>query len=286
MSEPKNMPLKEHDSRKAAAEPAQILCQHANGSCGACCGVYNFYERDEANTHRRLRRRTALVKSAWPNPKALERARDILMKEEKDDVLFAHVLVCPFAGFVDEEDDERVGCLLHPTRHPEGEDLRDLSVYPKEICRDHFCAPHDWLRPREIKFAQSVRGVDYGRIVTDAGLVKALLILVEEALGRSLKDDDFQKHPTHFDKFWQYLLKWPHRDSDPYRFGAFFVTGDDAVERTLPSALEGYEIEASTKERTVLNGLSTEVEDKEHAERALSDLRACIGRLVRSVDAS
>ena len=136
-------------------EPDVPLCQTADGSCGACCGLYNFKDRSDDAHRRRLRRRTDLVKAAWPDVDALRDAKDVLMQEERDDVLFATVRVCPYAGYVDEPADApaRVGCLLHPLRHPDGADLRDLGVYPKEVCGGHFCANHEWLRPRERAFA-------------------------------------------------------------------------------------------------------------------------------------
>src|SRR5688500_16387571 len=165
--------------------PLVILCQHEHGSCGACCGVYNFRDRSPAAEDARLRRRTERVGAAWPDTAALARARDELLALEKPDVLFHGVKVCPFAGYVDEG---RVGCLLHPSRHPRGEDLRDLAVYPREVCAGHFCAPHDWLRPRERALAQTVTGTFYGRVVTDAGLVKALASMLDEALGRSFTE--------------------------------------------------------------------------------------------------
>lgn len=271
-----------HDSRRSPEPPNDILCQHSEGSCGACCGVYNFKDRSHDATRARLSRRTQKVKKAWPDVAALAKTRDDLLALEKEDVLFAQVLVCPFAGFVD---DERVGCLLHPSRHPRGEDLRDLAVYPKEVCRDHFCAPHEWLRERERRFAQSVRGIDYGLIVTDAGLVKSLLALLDEAHLGPVKVSAFKMHANAFDAFWKALLKWPYRDPSPHRFGAFMVVGDAAVERTMPSTLARFDTNANAKERTVLDGLSTLCKSQGDAERALAALRKLINDLAATISA-
>lgn len=255
----------------SASPPPPPLCQHARGSCGACCGVYNFKERSPAAMDARLRRRTERVSAAWPDVLRLAAVRDELLAEERDDVLFATVKVCPFAGYVEEG---RVGCLLHPTRHPTGEDLRDLAVYPKEVCRDHFCAPHDWLRPLERALAQCAEGTGYGLVVTDAGLVKSVRALLEDELGRSLRDDDVERGRAALTTLWRELLAWPFRDPDPRRFGGFYVIGDDAIERTLPSCLEGTGVTASKAERTVLDGLGTHVTSSDEAERALRHLSA------------
>jgi hypothetical protein len=260
--------------------PDRPLCQHEGGSCAACCGLYNFADRSAEAIARRLDRRSALVGAAWPDQDALASARDTLLAEEKPDKLFDGVKVCPFAGWVEPG---RVGCLLHPTRHPDGADLRDLAVYPKEVCRDHFCAPHDWLRPVEVSLAQTARGVRYGLVVTDAGVIKAVRSLVEGALGRGLRDDDVTHAHAALAAFWTKLLDWQWRDPDPRRFGGFYVVGDEAVERTLPSCLAGIDLDASAAQRAVLDGLGTQVSDVETARRALAHLSALIDEVAQAM---
>jgi hypothetical protein len=232
------------------------LCQHERGSCAACCGAYNFRDRSAAAERARFTRRTEAVRAAWPHVDALARVRDALLAEEKPAVLFAGVKVCPFAGYVDDEAG-RVGCLLHPTRHPTGEDLRDLAVYPKEICASHYCAPHDWLRPREIDLAQCAEGTGYGRVVTDAGLVKSMASLIDDALGRAFTATDVVRARASLTALWERLAAWPYADPDPARFGGFQFHGDDAVERSIPSSLAGTRVPASNAMRTVLDALGT-----------------------------
>jgi hypothetical protein len=260
------------DSRTQSRPPLRVLCQHEEGSCAACCGAYNFRDRSAGAERARFARRRARVLAAWPDPGALARARDELLAAEAPEVLFAGVKVCPFAGFLDEEQ-ERVGCLLHPSRHPAGEDLRDLAVYPKEICAGHFCAPHDWLRPREADLAQTARGTHYGRVVSDAGLVKGLAALLDEALGRAFTRADVARARAALARTWDRLRAWPFADPDPARFGGFAFHGDEAIERTLPSALAGSSVRASRAARTVLDGLSTRALDDAEAGRALDLLR-------------
>ena len=282
-----------HDSRVTPRAPLRILCQHAAGSCAACCGVYNFVDRSPAAMRARLRRRTALVRAAWPAPEQLREARDTLLALEAPDLLFAGVKVCPFAGYVDGADDtsDRVGCLLHPTRHPTGDDLRDLAVYPKEVCAGHFCAPHDWLRPVEADLAQTARGATYGRVVTDAGLVKGVARLLADALGRPPTAGDVARATDTLAGLWHFLLEaWPFVDPDPHRFGGFAFSGDDAVERTLPGCLAGLAVQASTSERTVLDGIGTrslregpDVPPEERAAAALAALRQSVAAVAAAM---
>lgn len=226
---------------------------------------------------RRLRRRTELVRSAWPDPARLAAARDRLLAEELPEVLFAAVKVCPFAGHVDDES-TRVGCLLHPTRHPDGADLRDLAVYPREVCAGHFCASHDWLRPREADLAETATGLLYGRVVTDASLVKAVGRAVDDVLGRSWSASELPAADAELASLWRLLLQeWPFVDADPRRFGGFFFDGDDAIERSLPSAFFGVSVAVSAPERIIVDAIGTRALDDDDAALALGLLRERLG---------
>lgn len=269
------------DSRLSSTAPLRILCQADHGSCGACCGVYNFVDRSPAATRERLLRRTRAVTAVWPDEAGLAAARDRLLSEEKPSLLFAAVKVCPFAGLVDGEDHDRVGCLLHPTRHPTGADLRDLAVYPKEVCAGHFCASHDWLRDREVALAQTARGPLYGRVVTDAGLVKAVARVIDDEKGGAFVAADVDRAADALDDLWVLLLeRWPHRDPDPRRFGGFFFDGDEARERSIPSCLFGCTVAVEPAERQILDAVGTGALDDDRAAAALGLLRAAVAAVV------
>jgi hypothetical protein len=278
------------DSRVSSRAPLRILCQGERGSCAACCGVYNFVDRSRAAVVARLRRRTDAVRAAWPDVAALAAARDALLAAERPQVLFSGVKVCPFAGFVEpptsDDDDGRVGCLLHPSRHPDGADLRDLAVYPREVCAGHFCAPHDWLRPREMDLAQTATGLRYGRVVTDAGLVKAIARGLDERSGGSFAAHDDDAARAALEALWRVLLdEWPFVDGDPRRFGGFLCAGDEAIERSLPSCLAGVDVDAAAWERTVLDAVGTRPLDADDARAALAQVRALVDAVV-SADVS
>lgn len=278
------------DSRVASRAPLRILCQHESGSCAACCGAYNFADRSPEALRLRLEERTRRVKAVWPDVAALARVRDEILLEEKPQLLFAAVKVCPFAGLVEEGSgggEGRVGCLLHPTRHPDGKDLRDLAVYPKEVCAGHFCASHDWLRPREADLAQTARGLLYGRVVTDAGLVKAVARAVDDAVGAVVPADRLVRARVPLLRLWQRLLdEWPWRDSDARRFGGFLFDGDDASERTVPSCLFGLTVEVTIAERQILDAIGTRALDADEAGVALAEIRSLVAVVAVATQAS
>ncbi len=271
------------DSRVSSRAPLRILCQSERGSCAACCGVYNFVDRSPGAVAARLRRRTDAVRAAWPDVRALTAARDTLLAEERPHLLFGAVKVCPFAGWVDEPSDDRggsggrVGCLLHPSRHPTGADLRDLAVYPREVCAGHFCAPHDWLRPREMDLAATATGLVYGRVVTDAGLVKAIARGLDERGAGAFAPRDVDSARDALAALWRTLLDaWPWVDGDPRRFGGFLCAGDEAIERSLPSCIAGVDVDVAPWERAVLDAIGTRPLDRDGAHAALARLRSLV----------
>jgi hypothetical protein len=282
-----------HDSRVSPRAPLKILCQHDRGSCAACCGVDNFIDRSDDARRDRLRRRTRLVHEAGFDVERLVQAKETLLALERPGVLFGNVKVCPFAGYVDGDDDphERIGCLLHPLRHPTGEDLRDLSVYPQAVCAGHFCASHDWLRPVEVALAQAARGPTYGRVVTSAGLVKGVARLIVDARQRPVTPSELERADDALSELWRQLLeRWPFVDPDPRRFGAFVYDGDEATERSAPSCCGASTQTASAQrptptERSVLDALGTRpLLDDDEAAQALMLLRQSVTAVVRALD--
>jgi len=266
------------DHRRASG---MILCQHERGSCAACCGIYNFRNRDEESIDKRLTNRTEKVLAVYPNVSALVDVGQELCDEERDDILFASIRVCPFAGYVEEG---RVGCLVHPRRHPHGQDLRDLGVYESKTCEDHFCAPHEWLRPREADFAQTAEGTFYGRVVTDAGLIKSLVKMIEARIGSTLKITSSPLFLQATQRLWRRLEEWPFRDPDPNRFGGFYISGDDAVERTLPDSLSKLSVDMEPSMVTVLDALASQFSSAQDALKAIGFIQGHVEEIARAIE--
>jgi hypothetical protein len=270
--------------------PERPLCQHPGGGCAACCGVYNFVDRSPAAEHARLLKRTIAVAAAMPggvpDREALREARDRLLDDERPQHVTSAIRVCPFAGYLDDElptapGQGRVGCMIHPLRMISGEDHRDLAVYDRAICAGHFCASHDWLRPPEAEIAQTVGGTLYGRVVTDAGLTKALRALVEERIGRRLRAADVARARAAIAAMLtQLLIDWPWASTDPRRFGGVVVDEDDIRERTVSSDRFGRALGRPL--RTLLDAAATEIDD----DRALDEALATIDRHLAAIAAA
>lgn len=205
------------------------LCQTGVAGCASCCGIYNYSDRNTPAFKTRIRARTDDVKACNWDPEKLRTVRDTYLESESSLILTTEIKSCPFAGYLEED---RMGCLIHPRRHPKGEDLRDLAVYPREVCEGHHCAPHDWLEPREKFFAQACRGAFYGTLIADAGLVKALVRRVEFFVGQRLKEHHVRKATAALDSLFDCLSVWPDRDPNPRRFGAYTLD-ENATERRL-----------------------------------------------------
>ena len=202
-----------------------------------------------------------------------------LQKHEKEQ-LYSSIKVCPFAGFIEKN---RLGCLIHPSRHPEGKDLRELSVHNRKICEGHFCASHDWLRPEEIAFINTAHGPFYGSLVSQPGLVKQLRKCLESETGHSLSEKIFQKHANTFEKFWNAIEHWPFKDQNPKRFGGFVFIGQEANPQTLPFPQEWLPAQIPKHWAETLQELETELSSKHEVVRALAHLKKLIGNVVETI---
>ncbi len=250
------------------------LCQQGPHSCAACCGLYNFGDRSKPAMAARLDRRTALVTQAGWDAHALAHARDTLQDEEAPLVLFKAVRTCAFAGWLD-ANHTRVGCLIHPARHPAGSDLRDLGAYQdRAICDGHLCAPHTWLTAVDRAFlAHAPDWQAYSMAVGESGFGKAVLRWVANARGGEVHAANLQRQEAAAPAraLLQLLTAWPFVDPDPRRFGGFSFAGDDAYTRLVPSAARFSAV--TPVEATILDALGTLVEDEDTAQRAVVLLR-------------
>ena len=223
-----------------------ILC-HPDGkkSCGACCGMYNHVDHDEAVTLQRLRQRTRAFfdEARVDDPESLKAFRK--KWEDGEAVkLLTGLASCPFLGFVgfdpegSAEPAGRVGCLVHPLQN-EGVDGRDCGVYDRHICEDYLCAAHDVLRRDEIRLV--LDAVDdsylYGLVITNPRFIRKMLELAAEGAGRwpsagTLRDPAvIRAAATCIEE----LRQWPYRSADGI-FGQVEVAGSlDTRRRRLPS---------------------------------------------------
>lgn len=130
-----------------------------------------------------MRRQTELLRDT-PRTAADFRAAARTLKTQQPPAAFSDVRVCPLLGFID-SDARRVGCLGHP-KVTGGADLRDCGVYDAKKCESFECPSFIWLEPDQ---AELVRAACpdwylYGLIITDVELVRGVLRLLANDVGR------------------------------------------------------------------------------------------------------
>jgi len=253
---------------------AALLCQHPTSGCASCCGVFNARDRNTDAFWRRMDLRRDLVAAVGWDEVGLAAIRHVIEARERDIVLTEEIPTCPFAGNLEAKSKEnaktRLGCLIHPRRHPEGRDLRDLGVYPREVCDSHRCAPHDWLREQERALLATCEHRGYGEIVADTGLVKALHSELSARAGGALDVATYTQCRDALAPLWDLLCDWPFADPDARRFGAYYLD-DNAAERSVADPLSDFSDLKAQHSRALcvlVTARSSRFPSQAHAEQA------------------
>jgi len=216
------------------------LCQpDARKSCGACCGLYNYRGASRARLEEMLRRRTdAFEEMGSPTPEKLSAFSRRVRGAEPEGKLLETIYNCEYLGFLDPEG-RKVGCLLHPARHPgEVDDLRSCSFYGAELCAGHLCLSYQKLTPEE-KFCV-VHSLDdwylYGICITDIDFCKAFFREASARLGeqpsrRTLAGEEARRAAR---AFFRLKVDWPFRTPEEGRFGKYCLAEDEYREDRIP----------------------------------------------------
>jgi hypothetical protein len=190
-------------------------------SCGACCGLYNYRANSRAVLTERLRRRSEIFSRYRGEPDQY-RCAVAHLEEAK---LYETIYNCEFLGFIDKHE-QRVGCLLHPNGN-NGRDLRRISFYGADLCREHLCPSHEKLTTAEK--AVVMRLVNdwylYGLLITDIDLVKSYLGHIQNGVG-----EEFDPHKLNtnsalalgMQSFFSWKEQWPYRRNEALRFGKYY----------------------------------------------------------------
>jgi hypothetical protein len=204
------------------------LCQpDSRKSCGACCGLYNYADSRRESLLLRLRRRTELFRNNVKGKGDLAAFSDMIAKTESQDKLYEVIYCCEYLGFLD-DDETRVGCLLHPLAN-DGVDLRDVSFYGKELCDGHFCPSYHHLSREEKRSLINI--IDdwylYGLCVTDIDIVKEYFRFISEGI-YEVPDSDRLSEGTLKEialEFFSLKISWPFRSPESNRFGKYYFDG-------------------------------------------------------------
>jgi hypothetical protein len=202
------------------------LCQPDKcKSCGACCGLYNYQDNSRAVLTERLRRRTECFAVLRDDPDQYRHEVAALEGPK----LYETIYNCEFLGFIDEG--TRVGCLLHPQLN-KGKDLRGISFYGADLCRQHLCPSHDKLTAIEKEVVMRI--VDdwylYGLCITDIDLTKSYLFHIQNAVGEEFDPVRLDKNPTLtklMKDFFSWKELWPFRRKEALRFGKYYFLEEE-----------------------------------------------------------
>ncbi len=207
------------------------LCQPDDKkSCAACCGIYNYTDNTRASLEKRFLFRTRMFEKVREKTLLLTDYQDIIRHRENAKRIYTTIYTCEFVGFLDDAR-KRVGCMLHPLMN-QGEDLRVISFYGREICDGHFCPSYQKLEPHEARIILDVLEdwYLYGSVVTDIDFVKTFFKIVQERVGEALDPGVIARRPGLKDLFLKYCglrTNWPWRDTTRPRFGKYYFVGEE-----------------------------------------------------------
>jgi hypothetical protein len=152
------------------------LCQNSKqGSCGACCGVFNF-DLNKNEIHEIVFSRTKYFKDNvdYANRESVIDYRLRFETEEekyprKDNATY----ICPFLGFI--QDAKKIGCLIHPilTKDPKSQ---NFSFYGSSICQSYDCKNkefHPWIE--EVLSSMDLDYYEYSFLAGNHRFVEALI---------------------------------------------------------------------------------------------------------------
>jgi hypothetical protein len=256
------------------------LCQPDEGkSCGACCGLYNYADSTKDSLIRRLRRRTALFHATVRRSGDLTAFSAEIRRTEDQNKRYAVIYCCEYLGFLDPEG-KRVGCLLHPCRN-DGNDLRDVSFYGRELCEGHLCPSYHYISREEKRALLNI--LDdwylYGLCVTDIDLVKEYFRLIGDGVGEMPAPERFRNAPLRnaARRFFDLKLVWPFRSPAVNRLGKYYFDGSQYMIRPLDYEKLGRE--RSRYDRIFLS-LSSEFRSGEDITAAERLIEACVDEFV------
>lgn len=245
-------------------------------SCGACCGLYNYRVNSRGVLAERLRRRSERFIALRNEPRRYGKAVTLLEGEK----LYETIYNCEFLGFID-EGEQKVGCLLHPQLN-NGVDLRGISFYGHDLCRNHLCPSYEKLTKGEKETV--IRIVNdwylYGLCITDVDLIKSYLAPIQNAVGEAFNPKKLLKKPELMKVMGEFFLwkeTWPFRRQEALRFGKYYFLAEEYHIARID--YEGLGIDPSPYDGIFLS-FATEFKERKEVASAERMVRGNIERVV------
>jgi hypothetical protein len=258
------------------------LCQpDATKSCAACCGIYNYVENTKDSLERRFVYRTQLFSRVRDEMLCLEDYQTIIRHRENAKRIYTTIYTCEFVGFLD-DGFKRVGCMLHPFMN-NGNDLRVISFYGRDICEGHFCPSYAKLDNNEadIILAALDDWYLYGSVITDIDFVKTFFAITQNRLGETMDAKKMQSRPHLMEIIRRYChlkVSWPFRDATRPRFGKYYFVGEEYdIARIDYNALNA----AVSPYNAIFVSLSSLFKSKEELDKASSIVDSLIKEFCR-----
>jgi hypothetical protein len=179
---------------------------------------------------KRFLSRTLLFSRVRGKAIAMNHYQAIIHHKENPKRIYPTIYTCEFVGFLD-EGLKRVGCMLHPLMN-DGNDLRVISFYGRDICEGHFCPSYQKLDAHEagILLAALDDWYLYGSAITDIDFVKTFFKIIQDRLGETLDVKKISSAPLLLDVVRRYCglkVTWPFRDTLRPRFGKYYFVGEE-----------------------------------------------------------
>ncbi len=152
------------------------LCQNnKQGSCGACCGVFNFDLKKNEIGEILLKRTQYFAENVgYANRESVIEYRERFeAEEEKYPRKDIATYICPYLGFI--QDEKKIGCLIHPilTGDPKSQ---NFSFYGASICQSYDCKNkefHPWIE--EVLSTMDLDYYQYSFLAGNHRFVEALI---------------------------------------------------------------------------------------------------------------
>jgi hypothetical protein len=220
------------------------LCQHDYLSCGACCGIYNFYYTSFQNYFDIILERTLAFDKVKREMDDIlnfgaDEAKRIKALGKKPFPDFHH---CPYSGFIG-SDYEKPGCLLHPlSEKNKGIDFRGLSYYGGLACASYFCPTYYKVSPERKAIVRNAfeDSYSYGLIITEHEMINNIFDLIEKKRGTKLFPHELNNEALiKLEKILKLKLNWPFSVKNRHPANYFF---GDSEEKTDKPVLKESEI--------------------------------------------
>ena len=207
---------------------ALVLCQpDAFKSCAACCGLYNYVDSSRESLTRRLRARSQRFSEVMKTRGDIAYYAKETLAQEEVRKRYEVIYCCEYLGFLDEQE-KRVGCLLHPEQNS-GIDRRAGSFYGQDLCAGHLCPSHQYIPQVQLQIL--IKIIDdwylYGLCLTDIDLVTFYFRLLADRVGEELKPEVFDQGALKdiASEYFNWKVSWPFRSPEVNRLGKYSFDG-------------------------------------------------------------